>query len=337
MSSEEKPVEVVVDLKSLEERIAKILEDRLSKLAEKPSESGGKGVVEPARNERYAKILEALKHGGLKEQWEAPIRLPEKNTASIMSYVARSNEIRGNLGDTVFIPYVKAVDADVLTSVGGTLSEKTSLYGVVQTTLKEAALYTSIPYSDIEKLSEDLIAQLEAQFENAIIRAIDKAILDMLLADTGVPELDKTSAAVAFDADWIAEALYMVAGQGKALRPSDFILVLGPTAYKDLYMDIAGTQALVYARPDVVREGLVAEFMGIPIVVSTYLPEHASSKASCYLIHKNAVVFAPKREMLFETERDTVNRKVKLTGSYTFGIALVDNKAVCEIKTNFTA
>ncbi|MEM0010798.1 MAG: hypothetical protein QXT84_03785, partial [Candidatus Bathyarchaeia archaeon] len=132
---------------------------------------------------------------------------------------------------------------------------------------------------------------------------------------------------------WIAEALEAVASQGKDLAPEDFVLVINPKMYLDLYKDIASSQALVYARPDVVREGLVAEFMGVRILISNYLPTHSLNAYSAFLIHKNSVIFAPKRVMLFETERDTVNRRVKLTGTYTFGIAILDNKAICEIKT----
>lgn len=334
MSGEEKPVEVHVDLSGIMEK----LNELERKLTGSKGEMG-KGEVSAPKENRYAKILEMLKNrsGTIREQWEAPISLPVKSTASLMSFVFRSDEVRGNLGDTVSIPYVRAFDADILTNVGDPLTAKTGLYGIVQTTLKEAAATTDIPYADVEKLSEELLEELEAQFKNAIIRAIDKAILDAIIADPDIPELDKSLLTVAFDADWIPEALMMIASQGKTLTPGDYVLVLGPKAYHDLYKDIVGAQALVYARPDVVREGLVAEFMGVPIVISQYLPEHASGKVSCFLIHRNSIAFAPKREMLFETERDTQGRKVKLTGSYTFGVAVVDDKAICEIKTYTTA
>ena len=48
------------------------------------------------------------------------------------------------------------------------------------------------------------------------------------------------------------------------------------------------------------------------------------------------MVFAPKRQLLIETERDTVSRKVKLTGSLTFAVAIVDKNAIVEIKTPAT-
>jgi hypothetical protein len=75
--------------------------------------------------------------------------------------------------------------------------------------------------------------------------------------------------------------------------------------------------------------------MGVNIAIGNYLPT-VTSKYSAYLIHRNAAVLAPKRELLLETERNTRDRKVKLTGSHTFGRVILDNKATVEIKTNIT-
>lgn len=331
-------VVVQVDIESVLKRIDEKFEALKRELTLK-AEVGGKGEVIAPREDHRKRIVEALKYGkNIREQWETPINLLSAPTAAIATFVQRSKEISGRMGDVVYIPYVKDFDMDIISPVGGSLTEKTDLYGVVQTTLKEVAAYTTIPYFDLEKLSEDLLAELEARFSKSALRAVDKVILDTLIADANIPELNKSTAAVNFDADWIAEALGVIAQQGKSIEPQDFLLVISPAMYIDLYKDIASSQALVYARPDIVKDGLVAEFMGVRILVSSYLPKHdaVNHKRSAYMIHKNAIVFAPKRELLIETERDTVNRKVKLTGSYTFGIAVVDNKAVCEIKTPAT-
>lgn len=288
-------------------------------------------VVEDYR----AKILENIKRGSLREQWEKPVSLPTAPTARIASFVIRSDVIDGKPGDTVNIPYVKDFDLDVLSSVGGSLTPKTGLYGTVQTTLKEAAATTNISYADVEKLTDELLARLEERFNDGALRAIDKHTLDTLIADTGVPELDKSSASVDFDADWVAEALGVLMQQGKSVNPGDCLLVVNAKMYEALLKDIAGTQPLAYVKPDVIERGVLSEFMGVSILVSNYLPEHdgTTHKKSAYLIHKNALVFAPKRELLLETERDTVARSIKLTGSLTFGVAILDNKSIAEIKT----
>jgi len=292
-----------------------------------------KGLV--VEESSRAKILESIKRGSLREQWEKPISLPPASAARIATFVIRSGAVAGKPGDVVNVPYVKDFDLDVLANVGDTLTPKTGLYGTVQTTLKEAAATTNIPYADVEKLTEDLLNALEERFADGALRAIDKHILDTLIADTGVPELDKSGASVNFDADWIVEAVSTIMQQGKSVEPGDCLLVINAKMYEALIKDIAGSQPLAFVRPDVVQKGVVTEFLGVKILVSNYLPEHDATthKKSAYLIHKNSIVFAPKRELLMETQRDTAARSIKLTGSLTFGIAVVDNKAVVEIKT----
>jgi hypothetical protein len=292
-----------------------------------------KGLV--VEESSRAKILESIKRGSLREQWEKPVSLPTAPAARIATFVVRSGAVAGKPGDAVNIPYVKDFDLDVLTNVGDTLTPKTGLYGTVQTTLKEAAATTNVPYADVEKLTEELLARLEERFIEGGLRAIDKHILDSLIADANIPELDKSTASVDFDADWVVEALSTLMRQGKSVEPGDCLLVINAKMYEGLIKDIAATQPLAFARPDVIQKGVVTEFLGVKILVSNYLPEHdgTNHKKSAYLIHKNAIVFAPKRELLMETQRDTAARSIKLTGSLTFGIALLDNKAIVEIKT----
>ena len=96
---------------------------------------------------------------------------------------------------------------------------------------------------------------------------------------------------------------------------------------------------LVFARPDVVQKGRLTEFMGVDIVVvpKANMPTKTvdSTDYKCaYLIMKNrAVVFAPKRELLVETERLTKERKVQLTATHTFGCVVIDSNAAVEIIT----
>jgi hypothetical protein len=321
--------------------------ERIKEVKEKMHEIKEKGLVVEEEKpedpkiklfEKRKTILERLRSGSLREQWETPIALAVAPQAHLRDFVITSEIIKGKAGDTVTIPYVKDFDMDVLASVGGSLTERTDLIGTVTTTLKEAGTYTQLAYADVEKINEDVLGKLEENFAYAALRAEDKAILDMLLADAGVPELDKSTATVDFDADWVSEALGKLMIQGKDVRPSECVLVIDAKMHDAFLRDIAASQPLAFARPDVIQQGVIKQFLGITVLVSHYLPEHDTTnhKRSAYLIHKNAIVFAPKRELLIETQRDIVARKIKITGTHTFGIAILDNKAVVEIKTPST-
>ncbi|MEM4462312.1 MAG: hypothetical protein QW695_05535 [Candidatus Bathyarchaeia archaeon] len=284
------------------------------------------------------RFIDALRNGSLREQWTPPFTLPEVSAARIATFVKRSDILAGKPGDIVNIPYVRDFDMDVLASVGDTLTAKTNLYGVVQATLKEAAACTMIPYADIEKLTPDLLSELEGRFSEAALRAVDRYIFDTLISDPSIPEIDKSSSTVNFDADWIVEALSKLLSSFKSADPGDCLLTLSPGMYESLMKDIVGSQAIVYARPDLVREGRITELFGVKIAVCHNLPEHdtINHRLSAYLIHRDSMVFAPKRELLIETERDTVNRRIKLTGSITFAIGVIDKNGIIEIKTPAT-
>jgi hypothetical protein len=314
-------------------------------IIEQVQESKGKGL---AANEEVAtmpgdsrrviheSIVRRLRAGSLKEQWNAPIGLTPAPAARLRNYVILIPIQEGEAGDTKTVPYVKDFDMDILGSVGDSLTPKTGLTGTVTTTLKEAAATTDITYADIEKMTPEILSELEGKFEQAGYRAEDKEILDTLMADTGVPHVDHSGDATAtFKAAYIAQAIGQLLAQGKEVNFGDCVLIINAAMYDMLLEDIAATQALAFARPDTIRDGLVKQLMGVNVVISNYLPTEAS-QYSAYLIHTNAVVLAPKRELLIETERNTRDRRVKLTGSHTFGSLILDNKAAVEILTKFS-
>jgi len=300
----------------------------------------GVGVVSGETDEHQKaieKVVEALQNPKIiREQWEPTVVdvTTKELTGHLRDICMLSQVIRGKPGDVVNIPFVKDFDFDVLATVGGAFTEKTGLVGSVSTTLKEAGMYTTISYADAEKLGVDIIAELEEKMRTAALRAEDQVILDALMADADVPELDK-SGSTSFDADFVAEAIGVMQSQQKEVQPGDCVLVLGPSFYEDLLRDIMGAMALVFARPDVIQKGRLAEFLGVEIRVCGYLPEWdtVNKYVSAYLIkRKSAVAFAPKRDLLVETEKLTKDRKIQLTASHTFGVVVIDDKAAVEIK-----
>ena len=309
--------------------------------------SAGKAIVaseevatmegDPRRQLRES-VVKKLKAGSLKEQWTAPVGLTPAPASRLRNFVIVSEILVGEAGDTVTVPYVKDFDLDILTNVGDELTPKTGLLGTVTTTLKEAAATTSVAYADIEKMTEAAVGELEGKFEQAAYRAEDKELVNLLYTDSDVPEVDHSGDTTPdFKANYIAEALGKMLAQGKEVNFGDCVLVFSASMYEKLLADIAGTQSLAFARPDAIRDGQLRQLMGVNISISNYLPSGGTpAKYSAYLIHHNAEVLTPKREILIETERDTVARKVKVTGSHTFGRVELDNKAAVEIKTAFT-
>ncbi|MGP3667615.1 MAG: phage capsid protein [Candidatus Bathyarchaeota archaeon] len=335
MSQEKREEEIVIDFSPLQARLDQLTKE-IAEIREKlvkHDEPKGKGIIENQEKSRLAKIVESLRAGSIREQWEAPLSIPQAPVASLINYVTVSRAMQGQMGDVVSIPYVKDVTGLTLSTGELQAIQTGNLYGVATTTLDTRGAYSDIPYSDVEKLSEDLLAEIENAFRVGIIRAVDAAIVSAVNSASGVSSLSKGSESVNFDVDWIAEAMNTT---GNDIRPQDYVLVLTPNQYLALYKDVASSQALVFARPDIVRDGLVQEFMGVKILVlpKDLLPSHTSnSKKSAVMINRRAVVFAPKREMLFETQRLVKELKVRITASYSFGVAVVDPAANIVIQT----
>lgn len=332
----EQPIVVQVEF----DRIAKFIEEKLEalkrELAPKP-ERGGKGeTIAPCEDYRR-RIVESLKCGrSIREQWETPLIQPTAPTASLINHVYVSRELEARrvpVGSVVHIPVVKDVEAEVLSAPGGALTTRMGLYEVISASVEEVGVTTEIGYHVIEQLSEDLLAAIESVFQRAILRAMDKSILDKIAARNDVPVLDRSSGQSCFEATYIAEAMEVISSHGKDARPQDFILVINPTQHAALCKDIVKSQALVFARPDIIRDGIITEFMGVRILVSGYLPQVEGGKKCAILMHRNAVVVAPQRNILIETERDAQKRLIKLTGTATFAAAIVDPKAICKIMT----
>lgn len=284
--------------------------------------------------------LRKLKVGGsLKEQWTAPLGLAPAPAARLRNYIIVAGEVRGAAGDTVTVPYVKDFQLDILETPGGELTPKTGLLGTVTTTLKEAAATTDISYADLEKMSPEIVTVLEERFAQASYRAEDKDLLNLLYAESGVPEVNHSGDDPAdFKASYIAEALGKMMSVGKDVEFGDCTLVINGVMYDKMLEDIAGTQSLAWAEADAIRTGFIGQLFGVRILVAAYLPSGGSpAKYSAYLIHRNAVVLAPKRELLVEAEKKPRDREMQITGSHTFGDEIVDAEAAVEIKTAFTA
>jgi len=98
-------------------------------------------------------VVRRIKGGSPGEQWNAPVGLTPAPSARLRNFIIISEVTVGEAGDVVTVPYVKDFDLDILSNVGDPLTPKTSLTGTVQTTLKEAAATTDVPYADIEKMT----------------------------------------------------------------------------------------------------------------------------------------------------------------------------------------
>jgi len=345
---EENTVKVEIDTSKIREEVAQTVQQILEAKKLENEDEDGKGEVD--EGDQYMRemeeIAERLKSGSqLKEQWTVALPQTTKELAAhLRDYVFVSPVIRGKQGDTVNIPYVKDFDFEILASVGAAFSDSLgTIYGTTTATLKEAGGWARIPYKDIEKINANLLDEINQCFQRAAIRAEDKIICDAIKALTTsqfAGQINRMTATKYFYATLIPQAIGKLLEAGKEADPGDCIIYMTPAMYGALLEELSGSQPAAFATPQVLRTGRVVEYMGVRIVVG---PAHitvpsgtTSGTYACAVLgrFKRAVTLAPKRELLIETEKDTVTRSLKITGSHTLAAKVVDTKELVRIITS---
>jgi len=338
---------VEVDFSGMEDRLDKKQDERLKKYVAELKEyyasktGGGKGVVEAFRSPNSTKLIEQLRNvanSDIKEQWT--VTIPSVTTkevaAHLRDYVFVSDVVKGKVGEMVSIPYVK--DFDFCTPKAArqaTLPQVTGIIGVHETQFREAGAYTDVYYSDIEKIDQNLLDEINRVFTHAAVRAEDKGLIQLLEACTEDQFAGAVGAGGAtFEAADVPDAIGKLLLAGKEVHPGDCVLYMTSKAYANLLKELAASQIIAYARGDIITKGIVEDYLGVRILVGGYAPHHptaptcatgTSNYEVCYLMRaKRCLALAPKRDILIETDRKIMERQLRIAGSHTFGRKLLD-------------
>jgi N4-gp56 family major capsid protein len=363
-SAEPEQPEVNVEVQvteDLSEKIAQRILEAFQQILPKESEEEKPEPKSLAVNKEcpYEKIATALREAintsgaaaALPDIWAPDIsRLPAGLPASLRDFVKVYPQIRGRPGDTFKIPRITTPEFGALTE-GTAPSEVSYTIDTVDVTLSEYGATISLTYSVLEDITGDLVRTIEDGFIEAARLQEDSSILSALNAATPAATLyggDATDtasvdAADVFSPDLIAKALKEIMEEGYGTRPGSCVLVLHPKQYQALLTNSQFTNAATLGSPDVIRTGIISNYMGVDIVVSTKVPVTAATSLDgvnpvvdvyhAFLMRKDAVALVPKRDLLVESEKDTQARVLKLTASHRFGCAVVFPKAVVEIQT----
>jgi len=359
---------VEVDFSGMEERITANLkknqESFIKNIKEAATQPQGKGIVEAISKDDRTRVIEYFEnihspHGNIHEQWTivVPVATQYEIAGHLRDYVFVTDVIKGKQGDTVNIPYVKDLEFEDVAPAAG-FAGTTDLISTTTTTLNEAGTYSDIDYGDIEKIDANLLDELNRVFAAAAVRSEDRDLMKLLDAGTtsqfggadgycDVGDLTVALVDTHFKAEWIADAIGEMLKKGKSVSPGDCILWMTPVAYQSLLKEMVSSQVFAYARGDIVSKGMIEELLGVKIVVGGYETRNDSaigvsnagtSYEVCYLMRpKRALALAPKRDILIETDRIIKTRKLTITGSHTYGVAVLDMTEAVRIWTGHPA
>jgi hypothetical protein len=348
-------------LESMNQQYRPMFEKYLKELKEqKPENKNGKGVVEAFMpDDRKAQIIEEFKKGEkldprkISEQWT--VALPKMRSyeaaAHMRDFVYVTDEIKGKAGDTVNIPYVKDIEFEHVTTGTGAFTVKTGLINVLTTTLHESGAYYDAYYTDIEKIGNSMLDELNAVFAHAAVRAEDYDLFNLLDAgttsawgetaygSTGVIKCgDYALAGSTFNVSWIADAIGRMILKGKDVHPGEMLIYMNPQIYTHFLKKVTASAATSYAfaRPDITKSGMVEEWLGVRIITGgavnrmtktggTGLTGISTTYQTTYLMRpKRCLALAPKRDILIETDKLIATRNLRIVASHTYGVALLD-------------
>ena len=344
-----------LDFSGLKETLIAVNKQMFDELKEslKPSDPKGKGFIATGGS-NADKILESLKkvtesNWQLTEQWTVtiPNYTTKETAAHLRDYVWITEILKGVAGDTAYIPYVGDLDFELLSSVGAAITTQTTgLVSNLSTTLYEAAAWTDIAYSDIEKYDSNLIAMLNQILAFAAFRAEDAKIMTLVDALTGTNfagNVTRSTGSANFYATNIPAALKLLLATGKDVKPNDCVCYMTASAYGALLTELVASQIIADAIPSIINQGIIKQLYGVNLVVGGYRPYACRAAAStgtvelAYLMRaKRAVALAPKRDILIETDKQINARKLRFTASHTFGVKVLSGKEIVRIWTSKT-
>lgn len=346
---------------ALETRDEALVKRIVQELRKEPREPEGKGFIE-GYSESLDKVLESLikvQEGNWKMQEEWTIAIPgyhkHELRAGLRDHVWTTTVLQGEQGDIARIPYVMDFDFQILAAVGNAFAGSTTgIIAGLTTTLYEAGAWTDVPYNLIERFDRNLLDELNAVFARAAVRAEDAVIGTLINARTNTNyancgiggaalsgTVGRSTGPASFYAANVPQALARLLHCDKSVVPSECVLYLTGAAYGALLEELSASAVIAHAVPTVITQGEVEKYLGVSIVVGGYRLWNQRTNAAtgtvevCYLMRgKRAVALAPKRDILIETDKQIATRALRVTGSHTFGVLLLDWKEIVYIWTS---
>ena len=212
--------------------------------------------------------------------------------------------------------------------------------------LKEGSAYTQVPYHILEEYDQNLLDEVNKAFVRAAVRCEDYLLMTALRAATSRTQfagyIDRDTGALAFYAENIPIAIGKLLAAGKEVKPGELVCWMHAKAYAALLKELTASNAFTVADPNVVRSGLLEEYLGVKLLITglnvTGKVRAGSGTGTCYPAYlfrpKRCMALAPKRDLLIETNRDIVNKKLQIAASHTCGVKILDFKEAVEIYCN---
>jgi len=291
--------------------------------------------------------------------WSDKIVFDAQPSRVLSKYFIEFNDLIGNNDVTIVIPKIGDVDLMGGRGSGATISKE----GVARTMTKfdtadnivvsltsadvklggcsisfETASATRV--SIVEMAHKQLVRQYLKTIEtdaNSLLEAatIGTTTAGSIFGGTAIADnaaiTSNLSTGDVIDVDKIVDMKIVLQQKDFAKDPGESVLFLHPLQYKQLLRSSQFTNAAEFGAPSVVRKGVIEEYVGIKIEVSTLCSNKTQSVAVhyCYMIDPSAaagIVWKEKARVKVVTEDDERIHKVLLDAWYK--MTRINQKAI---------
>lgn len=287
--------------------------------------------------------------------WSEKIIFDAQPDRVLSKYFLEFNDLIGNNDVTLIIP--KIGDVDLMggrtaskEGVARVLTKFDSAYNItVNLTSADVKLggcsvsfetASATRISIVEMAHKQLVRQYLETIETDANALLESATIGTNNAGSvfgGSTTADNTAIATALtageviDVDKIVDMRIILMQKNFAKRAGEAVLLMHPTQFKQLLKSSQFTNAAEFGAPTVVRKGVIEEYVGVIIDLSTLCSTQTTSAAGhyCYMIDPSAaagIVWKEKSRVKVLTEDDERIHKVLLDAWYK--MTLINDNAI---------
>ena len=292
--------------------------------------------------------------------WSEKIVFDAQPDRVLSKYFLEFNDLIGNNDVTLIIP--KIGDVSLMGGRGGTGAAKNKEGQTRTMTMFDSADNITVSLTSanvklggcsvsfetasatrvsiVEMAHKQLVRQYLTTIEtdaNAILEAATIGTSNAGSVFGGSTTADNTAIATALttgeviDVDKIVDMRIILMQKNFGKKPGEAVLIMHPTQFKQLLKSSQFTNAAEFGAPTVVRKGVIEEYVGVIIELTTLCTTQTTSAAGhyCYMLDPSAcagIVWKEKARVKVVTEDDERIHKVLLDAWYR--MTLINDKAL---------
>ena len=264
------------------------------------------------------------------EIWANDVALLRDEEGVLSKIVDWRPDLKGKPGDTLNIPTLEPITFAAATEDSGATAQATTTSSV-PVTLEERIAEVDITKNVMEDAVPDLITKLNKRLASAAEYDFDARVLARLNSPKSGAAIKGTlTEAGAMAATVIAKTIGSL--QAGTYNPIGGYLIISPVQHASLLQDSQFTNAATYGDSLIIKGGKVQNYLGLNIIVTPQITTTGGTHRA-YMVCREALAFANKRDMTIETDYNVQKRQHIIVGTYRFGGTIVHPLGVHEIKT----